>query len=251
MKLYDCQMAPNPRRVRVFLAEKGVDIPKTEVSIIKGENLKPEYLAVNPRGLLPTLELDDGNRIDETIAICRYIEETQPEPNLMGRDALEKAQIESWQRHMEFDGLNPTGEMFRNSFEGFKNRGLPGLENVQAIPELAARGKAGVERFMSGWNTVSAREATLPGSGTPLPISPRCVWSILPVSPRWAFPRPTPTPNAGMRTFPHDRAPRRKRSVIFLLSLWERAGVRDFFPTLKGAACPPSRWWGMVSHHER
>ena len=147
MKLYDCQMAPNPRRVRVFLAEKGVDIPKTEVSIIKGENLKPEYLAVNPRGLLPTLELDDGNRIDETIAICRYIEETQPEPNLMGRDALEKAQIESWQRHMEFDGLNPTGEMFRNSFEGFKNRGLPGLENVQAIPELAARGKAGVERF--------------------------------------------------------------------------------------------------------
>ncbi len=147
MKLYDCQMAPNPRRVRVFLAEKGVDIPKTEVSIIEGENLKPEYLAVNPRGLLPTLELDDGNRIDETIAICRYIEETQPEPNLMGRDALEKAQIESWQRHMEFDGLNPTGEMVRNSFDLFKNRGLPGLENVQAIPELATRGKAGVERF--------------------------------------------------------------------------------------------------------
>ena len=147
MKLYDCQMAPNPRRVRVFLAEKGVDIPKTEVSIIEGENLKPEYLAVNPRGLLPTLELDDGSRIDETIAICRYIEETQPEPNLMGREALEKAQIESWQRHMEFDGLNPTGEMFRNSFDPFKNRGLPGLENVQAIPELAARGKAGVERF--------------------------------------------------------------------------------------------------------
>ena len=147
MKLYDCQMAPNPRRVRVFLAEKGVDIPKTEVSIIDGENLKPEYLAVNSRGLLPTLELDDGNRIDETVAICRYIEETQPEPNLMGRDALEKAQIESWQRHMEFDGLNPTGEMFRNSFDPFKNRGLPGLENVQAIPELATRGKAGVERF--------------------------------------------------------------------------------------------------------
>ena len=147
MKLYDCQMAPNPRRVRVFLAEKGVDIPKTEVSIIEGENLKPEYLAVNPRGLLPTLELDDGSRIDETNAICRYIEETQPEPNLMGRDALEKARIESWQRHMEFDGLNPTGEMFRNSFDPFKNRGLPGLENVQAIPELAARGKAGVERF--------------------------------------------------------------------------------------------------------
>jgi glutathione S-transferase len=140
-------MAPNPRRVRVFLAEKGLDIPKTEVSIIDGENLKQEYLAVNSRGLLPTLELDDGTRIDETIAICRYLEETQPEPNLMGKDALEKAQVESWQRHMEFDGLNPTGEMFRNSFDPFKNRGLPGLSDVQAIPELAARGKAGVERF--------------------------------------------------------------------------------------------------------
>jgi len=140
-------MAPNPRRVRVFLAEKGVDIPKTEVSIIEGENLKPEYLAVNPRGLLPTLEPDDGSRIDETIAIGRYIEETQPEPNHMGRDALETAQCESGQSHMAFDGLNPTGEMFRNSFDPFKNRGLPGLENVQAIPELAARGKAGVERF--------------------------------------------------------------------------------------------------------
>ncbi len=147
MKLYDCQTAPNPRRVRIFLVEKGVDIPKTEVSILEGENLKPEYLAVNPRGLLPTLELDDGSRIDETVAICRYIEETHPEPNLMGRDALEKAQIESWQRRMEFDGLNPTGEMFRNSFDPFKNRGLPGLDNVQAIPELAARGKGGVQRF--------------------------------------------------------------------------------------------------------
>ena len=97
--------------------------------------------------MLPTLELDDGTRIDETIAICRYIEETNPEPNLLGKDALEKAQIESWQRRMEFDGLNPTGEMFRNSFDAFKNRGLPGQSNVQAIPELAARGKAGVERF--------------------------------------------------------------------------------------------------------
>ncbi len=163
MKLYDCQVAPNPRRVRVFLAEKGLDIPKTEVSIIDGDNLKPEYLKVNPRGLLPVLELDDGNRIDETIAICRYIEETHPEPNLMGRDALEKAQIESWQRRMEFDGLNPTGEMFRNSFEAFKNRGLPGLQNVKAIPELASRGRAGVNRFYERLETRLADSAYVAG----------------------------------------------------------------------------------------
>ena len=163
MKLYDCQVAPNPRRVRVFLAEKGLDIPKTEVSIIDGDNLKPEYLKVNPRGLLPVLELDDGNRIDETIAICRYIEETHPEPNLMGRDALEKAQIESWQRRMEFDGLNPTGEMFRNSFEAFKNRGPPGLQNVKAIPELASRGRAGVNRFYERLETRLADSAYVAG----------------------------------------------------------------------------------------
>ncbi len=148
MKLYDCQLAPNPRRVRIFLAEKGLDIPKTEVSIIDGENLKPDYLAVNPRGLLPVLELDDGTRLDETVAICRYIEETHPEPCLMGRNALEKATTESWQRHMEFDGLMSAGEAFRNSFPAFSTRGLPGVtDQVGAIPELAERGKISLKRF--------------------------------------------------------------------------------------------------------
>ncbi len=148
MKLYDCKMAPNPRRVRIFLAEKGVEIPKVDVNILEGENLKPDYLKVNPRGLLPVLELDDGTRIDETVAICRYIEETHPEPQLMGTDPLDKASVESWQRHMEFDGLSAAGEAFRNSASVFSNRGLPGVtETVKAIPELAERGIAGVRRF--------------------------------------------------------------------------------------------------------
>lgn len=148
MKLYDCKMAPNPRRVRIFLAEKGVEIPKVEVNILEGENLKPEYLKVNPRGLLPVLELDNGTRIDETVAICRYIEETHPEPRLMGVDPLDKAIVESWQRHMEFDGLLAVGEAFRNSSPAFSTRGLPGVtETVKAIPELAERGKASVRRF--------------------------------------------------------------------------------------------------------
>ncbi len=147
MKLYDCQMAPNPRRVRIFLAEKGLDIPKVEVSIIDGENLKPDYLKINPRGLLPVLELDDGTLLDETVAICRYIEEIQPEPNLMGEPGLNKAVVESWQRHVEFDGLASAGETLRNSFPPFKKRGLPGLSNVAAIPELVERGTAGVKRF--------------------------------------------------------------------------------------------------------
>ncbi len=147
MKLYDCQMAPNPRRVRIFLAEKGLDIPKVEVSIVDGENLKPDYLKINPRGLLPVLELDDGTLLDETVAICRYIEEVHPEPKLMGEPGLDKAVVESWQRHMEFDGLASVGETLRNSFPPFKNRGLPGVTDVAAIPALVERGTAGVKRF--------------------------------------------------------------------------------------------------------
>jgi glutathione S-transferase len=148
MKLYDCKMAPNPRRVRIFLAEKGLDLPKTEVSIVDGENLKPEYLRVNPRGLLPVLELADGTRLDETVAVCRYIEETHPEPNLMGRSPLEKATIESWQRHMEFDGMAAVSEVVRNSIPAFGQRGLPGVtQPVAAIPALVERGTNSVKRF--------------------------------------------------------------------------------------------------------
>ena len=148
MKLYDCKMAPNPRRVRIFLAEKGIEIPKVEVSIVDGENLKPEYLRVNPRGLLPVLELADGTRLDETVAICRYLEETNPEPNLMGKSAVEKATIESWQRHMEFDGMTAVSEIVRNSIPVFSTRGLPGVtQPVAAIPALVERGTNSVKRF--------------------------------------------------------------------------------------------------------
>jgi len=148
MKLYDCKMAPNPRRVRIFIAEKNLQISAVEVSIVDGENLKPEYLKINPRGLLPVLELDDGTRIDETQAICRYLEETHPEPNLMGRTTLERAQIESWQRHMEFDGMTAVSEVVRNSIPVFSSRGLPGVtQPVAAIPALVERGTQSVKRF--------------------------------------------------------------------------------------------------------
>lgn len=148
MKLYDSKLAPNPRRVRVFMAEKGVSCDTEQVDIIKGENLSDEYLAVNPRGLVPTLVLDDGTVLDESVAICRYLEEIQPEPPLMGTGAAGKARVEARQRHMEFDGLMGAAEAFRNSFPLFSSRGLPGSAgSVDAIPELAERGKATVLRF--------------------------------------------------------------------------------------------------------
>ena len=148
MKLYDSTHAPNPRRVRIFMAEKGVTCENIQIDIVKGENLTDEFLAVNPRGMLPTLLLDDGSALDETVAICRYLEETNPEPPLMGTDPLSKARIEARQRHMEWDGLLAAMDAFRNSFPGFKSRGLGGnVGRVDAIPELADRGKASLLRF--------------------------------------------------------------------------------------------------------
>ena len=148
MKLYDTNMAPNPRRVRIFMAEKGITCETEQVDIIKGENLSDEYLAINPRGLVPSLVLDDGTVLDESVAICRYLEETQPEPPLMGSGAVDKARVEARQRHMEFDGLQGAADAFRNSFPLFSSRGLPGSGGaVDAIPELAERGKGSVERF--------------------------------------------------------------------------------------------------------
>src|ERR1700710_900166 len=90
--------APNPRRVRIFLAEKGIDLPETNVDMRKGEHKAPEFVAKNSLGQLPTLELDDGTVIAETVAICRYFEEIQPEPSLFGRTAKEKANVDMWVR---------------------------------------------------------------------------------------------------------------------------------------------------------
>jgi|TARA_Y100000310_G_scaffold231230_1_gene233745 glutathione S-transferase len=150
MKLYDNTHAPNPRRVRIFMAEKGVTCDNVQLDIVKGENLNDEFLAVNPRGLLPTLVLDDGTVLDETVAICRYLEETYPNPPLMGTDSVSKAHIEARQRHMEWDGLMGAMDAFRNAFPGFKERGLGGnVGRVDAIPELADRGKAALLRFYS------------------------------------------------------------------------------------------------------
>lgn len=131
MQLYDSAMAPNPRIVRVYLAEKGIDVPKVEVDIAAAENRQPEYLAKNPMGGLPMLELDDGTYIAETIAICRYFEERQPEPALFGTDAKDKAVVEMWRRRMELEVATPIMQTFRNTHEFFKGR----------IPQVAEWGE--------------------------------------------------------------------------------------------------------------
>ncbi len=122
MKLYDSPGAPNPRRVKIFLAEKGIEVPVEEVSIPKGEHRQEAFLAKNPLGQLPILELDDGSVLSESVAICRYFEETHPEPPLFGTDALDRARVAMWDRRMELQLFIPYAQVFRNTHEFWKGR---------------------------------------------------------------------------------------------------------------------------------
>jgi len=119
MKLYDSKVAPNPRRVRIFLAEKGIEVPTVQVDIGSGENRKPPYIDKNPLGGTPMLELDDGTCIAETVAICRYFEATQPNPPLMGTDARDQAVVEMWQRRMELELFRYVTGCFQNTHDFF------------------------------------------------------------------------------------------------------------------------------------
>ena len=112
MKLYDARTAPNPRWVRIFLAEKGIGMPVEQVDIVSAQNRSAEFRAKNAMGTLPVLELDDGTTLTESVAICRYFEEMVPEPPLFGRSALERAQVEMWNRRMEIELLLPVIDVF-------------------------------------------------------------------------------------------------------------------------------------------
>lgn len=115
MLLYQDPRAPNPRRVRIFLAEKHVAYDTIEVSIANSAHQTAEFRRKNPLSLLPVLELPDGRILRESMAICRYLEELYPEPNLFGVDAWERAQIEMWNRHAELELLWPIAQVFRNT----------------------------------------------------------------------------------------------------------------------------------------
>jgi len=138
MLLYHDTRAPNPRRVRIFLAEKGVAYDTIEVSIAAAEHHKPEFRKKNPLSLLPVLELGDGRILRESMAICRYLEEVYPEPNLMGADAWERAVIEQWNRHAELELLIPITQVFRNTNAFWNGRIKQSPEYGEIMRELAA-----------------------------------------------------------------------------------------------------------------
>jgi glutathione S-transferase len=139
VRLYDGGRAPNPRRVRVFLMEKGISVPLVHVDLGAMEHRGDAYKAVNPLQRVPALELDDGTIITESIAICRYFEALQPEPALFGTDPLEIALIEMWQRRIEFHLLGGIQQVFRHLHPGMKEH---------EVPQVAEWGEANKPRVL-------------------------------------------------------------------------------------------------------
>lgn len=156
MLLYHDPRAPNPRRVRIFLAEKGVAYDTIEVSIAASEHHKPEFRKKNPLALLPVLELPDGKILRESMAICRYLEEVYPEPNLLGADTWERAQIEQWNRHAELELLIPIAQVFRNTNAFWNGRIRQAPEFGEIMRELVGSrfdwldGELGEREYLAG-----------------------------------------------------------------------------------------------------
>lgn len=146
--LYTSVGAVSPRRVRLFLAEKGITVPEREVELRQREHFQADYKARNPSCTVPTLELDDGTCIGESDAICLYFEALQPEPPLMGSDARTRALIRAWDRWVEFDGLMSAMEGFRNAAPGFEGRAVPGPHPIEQIRPLAERGARRYRYFL-------------------------------------------------------------------------------------------------------
>jgi len=164
MKLYDCATAPSPRRVRMFLAEKRINIATEQVDLRHGEQFTPAFRAINPDCTVPALALDNGTMIPDAIAICRYFEELYPDPPLMGRSAEEKAVVEAWQRRVERDGFYAVMEAFRNSTPGLKGRALPGPEPYEQIAALGERGHARIRHFFNWLNARLANNQFICGT---------------------------------------------------------------------------------------
>jgi glutathione S-transferase len=165
MTLYDCATAPSPRRARILLAEKGIAHATVQVDLRSGEQLGGAYRQINPQCTVPALRTDDGALLTDNAAIAAYLEALVPEPPLLGRTPLEKAEIASWQWRIEFEGLMAIAEALRNSAPAMANRALPGPVNHAQIPELAQRGLLRVEQFFDLLDQRLADRDTVAGGG--------------------------------------------------------------------------------------
>ncbi len=143
MKLYDGGRAPNPRRTRIFLAEKGIKLPLEQIDLGSLQQMSADYAKINPLKRVPALVLDDGTVITESIAICRYFEALQPDPPLFGRGALQTARIEMWNRRLEMNLLFPVAQVFRNTHPAMKEMEVP------QVPAWAEANKPRISEFIA------------------------------------------------------------------------------------------------------
>jgi len=157
MKLYSNKYAPNPRRVRIFLAEKGIEVPTVEVDIMEKECQTPEFTAKNVMQRLPVLEFEDGTCLSESVAICRYFEALHPEPPLMGRGALGMAEIEMWNRRMELDLLWPVTYAVRHTKQAMAELQVP------QVPEWGEVNRNILEKTLTWLDSELARRPFIAG----------------------------------------------------------------------------------------
>lgn len=157
MHLYTFSLAPNPMRLEYFLKYKGIKIDTTEISISEGEQFSAQFKAINPASTLPSLVLDDGIVLTDTIAICVYLDKLYPEKTLFGANDSEYAQVIGWDHKIYVDGLMALAEIFRNRSSFFKDRAMPGKLNIPQLDVLIERGKLRAEAF---WQDINAHLAT-------------------------------------------------------------------------------------------
>jgi glutathione S-transferase len=166
MKFYDYATAPSPRLVRMFIAEKGLGdaIETVEVDLRTQEQLGDVFRAINPFCTVPVLETDTGERFFSTQACWRYLEETHPEPALLGTTAAERAGVADWIWRAEIDGFLAVGEALRNTSPRLENRALTGPHDYAQIPALGERGKLRAERFFAVLDDALADRPFLAGA---------------------------------------------------------------------------------------
>lgn len=153
LTFYDFTAAPSPRRTRILLAEKGIEVENVQIDMMKGEQMTPEYRAISPTCTIPALKLESGAVLTENNAITLYLEDAFPDtPHMLGDTAEERGIVMNWSLRCEQEGLLAVAEAFRNSTPGMKDRATTGPHNYAQIPELAARGKERLTNFFAMLN---------------------------------------------------------------------------------------------------
>ncbi len=163
MRLYTCTGAPSPRRVTLFVAEKGIELETVEVDLRTGEHLNDSFQAKSPDCTVPVLELDDGTCLWSSVAIRQYLESRYPEPPLLGADALARARVTQWVMWIEHNGMLAAAEAFRNAVDGMRDHAVPGRRAVPQIAELAERGVLRFGHFVEDLDALLDRRDFIAG----------------------------------------------------------------------------------------